>query len=149
MSSPNSTAITSIVARIATAPDDDDYATAKGSNMVFLGAAGREFRANRDDISTFEPESDNEYIFGEGANVTYPDQNDPRSTNLTLEHLNRNDVYIRYQTGNDSNESWRVERIDVTVTAANGSRVSYGVLAGRYKQWLGNEVGLKLSLNRR
>jgi hypothetical protein len=49
----------------------------------------------------------------------------------------------------DTTEAWRVERVDVTVTGANGARATYGALAGAYKQWLGNQVGLKLSLNRR
>jgi hypothetical protein len=144
-----STSITSITARIATAPNDDDYGEARGDNAVFLGAAGREFRVDRSDINDFNPESDDEYIFGEGANVEYAPQNDPRSTDLTFADLDRHEVYIRYQTAADTNEAWRVERVDVTVTGANGAKATYGALAGAYKQWLGNQVGLKLSLNRR
>jgi hypothetical protein len=142
------TTIASIKALIATA-SDDDLGTARGSGTVFLGAAGREFRADRSDVDNFAAEANDEYISGEGANVNYAAQNDPRETRLTFDHLTANDVYIRYLPTADSSEAWRVERVDVTVTGADGQTVTYGVLAGAYKRWFGNQVGLKLVLNRR
>ena len=54
---------------------------------VYLGICGREFRVDAADHG-FKTGSGKKYIFGQGANVSCPDLNDPRAPYpLWTEHL--------------------------------------------------------------
>jgi hypothetical protein len=72
----NMPAITRIQLRLVTG----NRADAGTDGDVFLGICGREFNVDsRGDVNDFERNSDRTYIFGEGANVLRPEENDPRS----------------------------------------------------------------------
>jgi hypothetical protein len=84
---------------------------------VFLGVAGREFFVDTSS-NDFERSSNRTYVFGDGATVVRPTQNDPRSPwQLTFDDLRRAPRYLRFEPGSD----WNVGRIDLTVSYTGGS----------------------------
>jgi hypothetical protein len=103
---------------------------------VFLGVAGREFFVDSPG-NDFERNRTHTYIFGAGANVQRPSENDPRSPwLLNLSQLGRTPSYIRCEPGSD----WDVERINVTVFATNAG-VHLDALNLNPHLWLGKKRG--------
>jgi hypothetical protein len=86
---------------------------------VFLGVGGREFFVDSaGDVNDFERGNDRTYVFGDGADVARPEQNDPRSPwQLTLDDWRLAPRYIRFEPGSD----WDVERADVTIKFSSSS----------------------------
>ncbi|RJL35736.1 hypothetical protein [Bailinhaonella thermotolerans] len=146
--------IATISATVWTAGDESRVrGNAEPDSRVFLGIAGREFRLARPDVRDFQQHDRHEYIFGNGSNVERPEWNDPRKNPpLTLGDLHNRPVYIRFvwtaAAGTTDRDDWHVERVDVTVTAASGAKVSYAALVGGPTTWLGDESGTVLHLDR-
>jgi hypothetical protein len=109
----NMPAITRIQFRLVTG----NRADAGTDGDVFLGICGREFNVDsRGDVNDFERNSDRTYIFGEGANVLRPEENDPRSPwQLDLANIYRLPLWIRFEPGPGGD--WNLERVDLTVDA--------------------------------
>lgn len=120
-------AITKIALRLVTG-DRPDAGT---DGDIFLGICGREFNVDSaGDVNDFERNSDRTYIFGDGANVLRPIENDPRSPwQLELNDINRLPLWIRFEPG--AGGDWNVERVDLAVTAADGGSVSVNTLENR------------------
>jgi hypothetical protein len=84
---------------------------------VFLGICGREFFVDsQGDFNDFQRNSNRTYIFGDGANVARPEENDPRSPwQLEFNDIIRLPLWIRFEPGGGGD--WNVERVDLAVTA--------------------------------
>jgi hypothetical protein len=107
---------------------------------VFLGLAGREYNVDsQGDVNDFERGSDRTYVFGEGANVLRPEENDPRRPWQTdSDDITRVPVYIRFEPGPGGD--WNVERVDVTAHYGI-SATTLGRLRGSENLWLGERRG--------
>jgi hypothetical protein len=129
--------ISKIVLRVKTG----NRADAGTDGDVFLGIGGRELfvDSHSDD---FERGSDRTYIFGAGATVVRPAENDPRSpSQLTFDDLRLAPRYIRFEPGGD----WNVELVDISVTYTGGG-LHVSRLAGGAHLWLGERRGKFLYL---
>lgn len=125
-----------------------------GQGRAYLAVSGREFVIHRDGIANlrFNPGGGpTDYIFGEGSNVSRPQDNDPRSPwQIDALELPKRPCYIRYAPRGDD-ENWDVERADVTVTfqsTAPGENVVQTIdftrLGSGPHLWLGTQRGLYL-----
>ncbi|MFJ3583116.1 hypothetical protein ACIPPS_12925 [Streptomyces sp. NPDC090127] len=137
--------ITKIVAKTWTA----DVAEAKpASGTVYLGIAGREF-AMETDGSDFDRDTFQEFVFGEDANVSNPEYNDPRMPQLTTADLDRYPAYIRL----DGSDGWCLERATVTIEPGSENPHAFdnpdlvGVADNR-RIWLRSDYGQVLGLRR-
>jgi len=112
---------------------------------VFLGVAGREFNVDsQGDINDFERGSDRTYVFGEGATVLRPGENDPRSPWQTdTENLLSSPIYVRFEPGDGGD--WNIERVELTVVAP-GNTIHFDRLEGTANLWLGERRGKYLYL---
>ena len=70
---------------------------------VFLAVAGREYNVDsQGDVNDFERNSDRTYVFGEGATVLRPQENDPRSPWQTdTDNLRFSPIYLRFEPGSE------------------------------------------------
>ncbi|MEV0389512.1 hypothetical protein [Nonomuraea sp. NPDC050643] len=141
--------VSSIDAEIITATDDSSLPYLVGTDgYVYLGLAGREFLCNTTG-NDFESGNDTHYIYGDGANVTEPELNDPRNPALNISDLDHTPAYIRFAPlASDPKDHWLLERVDVTVTGNNGSKVQYSILAGSDRLWLSADSGLTVHLKK-
>lgn len=130
--------ITSMELRIRTgnAPD------AGTDGDVFLGLGGREFFVDSggDD---FQRGADKVYIFGEGANVLRPNENDPRSP-LPIDpvEIPRFPIYLRLAAG--AGMDWNVGLVHLVVRWPPNVSATFGRLDGNDNIWLGWKRGLYL-----
>ena len=130
------TAITRIELRLVTGNRTD----AGTDGDVFLGVAGQEFNVDsQGDVNDFERGSDRVYVFGDGATVLRPDENDPRTPWQTdSDELRFTPRYIRFEPGQGGD--WDVERVDLTVIYQGGS-LHVSRLEGGNHLWLGERRG--------
>ena len=82
-----------------------DLEDAGTDDDVYLGVCGREFHCDSasDD---FERGSAATYVFGENANVSNPDLNDPRDHLLLTENVESLPTYLRFQ----GDDHWFLDR---------------------------------------
>jgi hypothetical protein len=90
----------------------EDIEDAGTDGDVYLGICGREFYIDSS-ADDFERKSSREYILGDGANVKYRSDNDPRSPQLSFENVERFPVYIRFQPRSRT-DRWRLQRAQVS-----------------------------------
>ena len=138
-------AITRIELRLITG-DREDAGT---DGDVFLGIAGREYNVDsQGDVNDFERASDRTYIFGDGATVLRPEQNDPRSPWQTdANDLAKVPMYIRFEPGPGGD--WNLERADILVTfdgppGQPSQLIRFRRLVGGNHLWLGESRGKAL-----
>jgi len=134
--------ITQIKLRLVTG----NRADASSDGDVFLGVAGREFNVDSHDTdyNDFQQGDDRTYIFGEGANVLRPQENDPRSPWQTdFANLRLSPRYVRFEPGRGGD--WNLERVDLTVVYQGGS-AQWIQLEGSAHLWLGESRGKFLYL---
>ena len=79
---------------------------------VYLGVCGREFYVDTS-ADDFERGSSRMYIFGDGANVNNPPNNDPRKQSLHIENVGNFPVYLRFQPRSRT-DNWNVQRAEVS-----------------------------------
>ena len=129
-------AITRIELRVVTG----DRTDAGTDGAVFLGLGGREFNVDsRGEVNDFERGSDRTYIFGSGATVNRPEENDPRSPwQIDSNDVGRVPRYIRFEPGPGGD--WNVERLELGVIFAGGS-LTQRALDGGAHLWLGARRG--------
>jgi len=129
-------AITRIELRLVTGNRTD----AGTDGDIFLGLAGREYNVDsQGDVNDFERNSDRKYIFGDGATVLRPAENDPRSPWQTDSvDIGRSPRYIRFEPG--AGGDWNLERVDLTVIFPGGS-FNTSRLGGGAHLWLGERRG--------
>lgn len=138
---------------------DLTLATGTGSGTstngdVYLGIGGREFSLDTTG-EDFDPKPENgkpvlKYTFGSGANVRFPEFNDPRDPQLKSENISDQPVYIRFAPqGRDDN--WNLLYAWVTLNGNAfptwGSSTVDQLSDGR-GIWLGTHAGLMLYLVR-
>lgn len=112
---------------------------------VFLGLCGREFFVDSAEsgYNDFERGDDKTYIFGEGANVMRPAQNDPRSPlPCDANDLTRYPIYLRFVPGPGGD--WNIGLVELTVHAPNIGQATFSRLEGNSNIWLGAKRGLFL-----
>jgi hypothetical protein len=116
---------------------------------VYLGIAGREYAIkSQGSFRDFQPRADAvTYIFGDGANIDRPQDNDPRRPWQTdASDTTRCPMYIRFAP-NGSGDSWNLQRADVTVwfkgtdPGAVGQQIEFSRLASGPHLWLGEQQG--------
>jgi hypothetical protein len=134
--------ITRIELRLVTG----DRENAGTDGDVFLGIAGREYNVDSQrDVNDFERGSDRTYIFGEGATVLRPEQNDPRTPWQTdAIDLTKVPMYIRFEPGDGGD--WNLEQADITVTFVGvpdqpPQQISFTRLERGNHLWLGERRG--------
>jgi hypothetical protein len=118
---------------------------------VYLGLAGREYSVSRGDIDNFQPSRDPvSYVFGNGANVERPQDNDPRSPWQTdAREITTRPMYIRFAPNGDD-DNWDLERADLTIFFKGTSpgsieqQIPFSRLSGGAHLWLGAQRGLTL-----
>ena len=124
---------------------------AKGASTdgdVFLGLGGREFRLDIADHEDFGDGDETTYEFGEGANVSHPERNDPRrGLPLELDHVTSRPVYIRLDA-HDGADDWNVANVRVRVQATDGGAEYSALDGGSENIWLGKQSGSVLHLHR-
>ncbi len=119
-----------------------DLPGAETDGDVFLGLGGREFFVDSAD-NDFERGTDKVYVFGEGANVRRPAENDPRrQLPLDPRELTKFPIYLRLAGGSD----WNVQRVDLQVIGPEIGTANFGRLASGPSLWLGAKKGLFLYL---
>jgi len=113
---------------------------------VFLAVAGREYNVDsQGDVNDFERNSDRTYVFGEGATVLRPQENDPRSPWQTdTDNLRFSPIYLRFEPG--SGGDWNIERVELTVVDAQFNGTHFDRLGGGANLWLGERRGKYLYL---
>jgi hypothetical protein len=132
-------AITKLELRLVTGNRED----AETDGDVFLGVAGREYFVDTG-ANDFERGSDRTYVFGDGATVLRPEENDPRNPWPTdTDDLRFAPIYIRFEPG--AGGDWNVERVDLTVSAP-GNTIHFDRLVGGPNLWLGERRGKYLYL---
>jgi hypothetical protein len=140
--------VTRIFCQILTA----NVARAGTDGAVYLGIGGREFRLDTN-LDDFERGSGFEFILGDGGNINYAADNDPRRGYVVdtadLDHF---PVYIRFQPVNN-NDHWRP--LSVIALAFEGTEPFHFVAAYASMrlnvpggQWLGYLNGHVLHLNK-
>lgn len=119
---------------------------ASTDGAVYLGLGGREFRLDIGDHHDFVEGDEVTYVFGEGANVLFPERNDPRAgLPLSLEDVRRFPVYIRLEA-HQKQDDWELANVRVRISASSGS-VKYAALQGGTERlWLGRQSGNILHL---
>lgn len=131
--------ITRMELRIRTA----DVMDAGTDGDVFLGLGGREFFVDSG-ADDFGRGSDRAYIFGEGANVLRPDQNDPRSPlPIDSQDLGNYPIYLRLAAGDGMD--WNIGFVNLLVTWPLAA-ATFRRLEGNDNIWLGWKRGLYLYL---
>jgi len=107
---------------------------------VVLGLGGREFFVDsQGDVNDFEKNSDRTYVFGSGANVNRPTENDPRNPwQVDSNDIGRDPRYIRFEPGGGGD--WNLERAEVRAFFTN-STVTLSRLDGGAHLWLGARRG--------
>ncbi|GGR41550.1 hypothetical protein [Streptomyces roseolus] len=137
--------ITKIVGKIWTADIAD--ATRVGTSSAYLGIAGREFVLDTPG-SDLQQGQYQEFVFGQDANVSEAEYNDPRKPQLTSADLDRYPACIRY-AGTDG---WCLERATVVATADGKEHVFDNLdlqgVADNRRIWLRNDYGTALYLRR-
>jgi hypothetical protein len=117
-------------------------------SRVYLGVAGREYAVSRDGTNDFEPDPNGvAYVFGDGANVRRPQDNDPRSPWQTdASDIGRCPKYIRFAPDGD-NDNWDLERADLTISAQGTApdsaptTINFTRLGAGPHLWLGVQRG--------
>ncbi|WP_086740811.1 hypothetical protein [Streptomyces glaucescens] len=107
--------ITRIQVQVQTVQETD----AGTQGLVYLFIAGREFLLRTPSGGDHEPGS-RTFVLGEGSNVLNSASNDPRDPQLRSSFLGQFPPYLRFGPV-DENDVWHLERVDVTVTAGDGS----------------------------
>ena len=79
---------------------------------VYLGVCGREFYVDSS-ANDFERGSSRLYIFGDGANVINPPNNDPRKQFLHIENVGNFPVYLRFQPRSRT-DNWNIQRAEMS-----------------------------------
>lgn len=137
---------------------DLSLATGTGSGTstdgdVYLGIGGREFYLDttREDFDS-DPEDGKpvlSYTFGQGANVKFPEFNDPRDPQLKSENLSEQPVYIRFAP-QDREDNWNLLYAWVTLDGNAFPIWNSSTINPRNGQgiWLGTHAGLMLYLVR-
>jgi hypothetical protein len=103
---------------------------------VYLGLAGREFRCDTS-ADDFERGSTRDYVFGDGANVQRPGDNDPRKPPLRVEDPDIFQAYIRFAQG--GNSPWLLEEAAVYIDDETAPR--YETDISNNPIWLGDASG--------
>jgi hypothetical protein len=117
---------------------------------VYLGLGGREFYVDSP-AEDFERGKAKTYIFGQGANVNHPANNNPNGP-FRIDHstVTKYPTYIRFEQG-DGGE-WLLERATVTVhfhvPGSNPQTAEIGdaLEGGGSQLWLGSQSGKILYL---
>jgi hypothetical protein len=142
-----------LVTKISCRVDTGDETGASTDGFPYLGLGGREFRldTSHDDFQRHpkdDPLANFEYIFGEGANVLFPERNDPRRDFvLDTDRLDEYPIYIRFDPESAS-DHWRL-RFALTLVYEAGDFVR-AVYFSRTREgiWLGKTAGKFLHLTR-
>jgi hypothetical protein len=104
--------VTKIEVRLRTGSNGTDAA-------VFLGLGGREFNLDLPDKNDREPNDNDTYILGAGANVAVPGDNDPRlDLPLSVSDVNNFPIYIRMDGQVD--DAWSLREVEVRVNPSSG-----------------------------
>ena len=103
---------------------------------VYLGVAGREFCCDTS-ADDFERGSTRDFVFGQGANIQRPGDNDPRKPPLRVEDPDIFPAYIRFAQGDKS--SWLLAEAAVYVDAETAPR--YETDISNNPIWLGDTSG--------
>jgi hypothetical protein len=118
---------------------------------VYVGLCGREFGVNHGDLD-FTSGHDFTYVFGDGANVFNPADNDPRNPPLDTADLPRFPRYIRWiPPSNQPDDPWDLETVEIVLNPGQASQVRLprpgaDRLAGANHLWLGGVSGTVLYL---
>ncbi|HYI14004.1 MAG TPA: hypothetical protein VEX37_01335 [Thermomicrobiales bacterium] len=137
------TQITSIQFRLITG--NVDGASTDGD--VYLGVCGREFYVDSS-ANDFQQGSSRLYIFGVGANVLNPANNDPRKQSLQIESVDNFPVYLRFQPQSRS-DNWNVQRAEVSFNGNFFPRWdTASFVSQRTGIWMGTRSGLFLHIPR-
>jgi len=110
---------------------------------VYLGLGGREFRCDSS-ADDFERGASRTYTFGDGANVSKRDANDPRKPQLVVEELAAYPAYLRFDQG--SSDHWFLQR--ATVQLNQNLVPHYETRLGGDGLWLGRDAGAYCHLHR-
>ena len=136
--------VTKISCQVRTANES----SASTDGFPYLGIGGREFRLDTSN-DDFQAKANFTYIFGDGANVLFPERNDPRRDFLIdTTRLDEFPVYIRFdpEIGNDH---WRL-RFAMVLVYEEGDfvRAVYFSQTRAEGIWLGRTAGKFLHLSR-
>jgi hypothetical protein len=126
--------ITQIILTIATG-DVEDAGTDSGN--VYLGVCGREFRVDSEQ-DDFERGTTRTYAFGDNANVSDPELNDPREQLLMTENVELLPTYLRYYGERDH---WRLQRAAFVLNGQESPQWTTESYLGR-GIWLGTSAGM-------
>lgn len=119
-------------------------ASTKGA--VFLGLGGREFRLDIDDHDDFDEGDETTYVFGEEANVMFPERNDPRvGVPLSLKDATDFPVYVRLEP-QGKEDDWELANVRVRISAESGIVELAALQGASDRVWLGRESGTILYL---
>ena len=110
---------------------------------IYLGVCGREFYVDSQS-DDFERGAVFTYIFGDGANVSNPPPNDPRSHLLLTENVERFPTYIRFQPEN-RNDHWFMQDAEFSF---NGQILPQWGTSSFLRRgiWLGTRSGMYVHL---
>jgi hypothetical protein len=129
--------ISSISVKIQTGSMDD----AGTDGDIYLGVCGREFYVDSQS-DDFERGSSAEYIFGDGANVSNPQANDPRVQGLHTDNVRRFPVYIRFQPTSRT-DHWNMALADLTFNGESFPRwITNNYINPKTGIWLGTRSGM-------
>jgi hypothetical protein len=112
---------------------------------VYLGVCGREFYAALPS-EEFVSGSTREFIFGDGANVSNPEINDPRDHSLFTEDVKHFPTYVRFQP-RDPADQWFMERALMSFNNTINPVWDTASFLGR-GIWLGRTSGFYVHLRR-
>jgi hypothetical protein len=118
---------------------------------IYLGIGGREFNLDNPSRNNFERNQEDAFVFGDRSisNVVFPEGNNPRDPQLTMDDVDRFPVYIRMSdVGNHSRpfnfpaDEWIVDYVRVSVIGPFGAeKVFTSPLLGG----IGDQITLRLS----
>ena len=137
-----------LVAKISCQVRTADESGASTDGLPYLGIGGREFRLDTSD-DDFEAKANFTYVFGDGANVLFPERNDPRRDFLIdTTRLDEFPVYIRFDPESGS-DHWRL-RFVMALVYEEGDflRAVYFSQTRAEGIWLGRTAGKFLHLTR-
>ena len=119
------------------------HSDAGTDGRIYLGLGGREFRCDSS-ADDFERGASRTYIFGDGANVSKRESNDPRNPQLIAEDLIGYPMYLRFEQGSASH--WLLQR---AMLHLNGSSFqNFETRLGSAGLWLGFDSGAYCHLHR-
>ncbi|MEV0600375.1 hypothetical protein AB0I82_13915 [Streptomyces sp. NPDC050315] len=133
-------AITKIRAHVMTT----NVAQAASGAWVYLGIGGREFLLDIQGADLTQG-GDDEYFFGEDANVENAEYNDPRTPPLSTEDVAAFPVYLRFESAGSA-AGWCLEWVSVTANpgthdAQRFVHPSLREITEKNRIWLDNSYG--------